>query len=324
MEPKLFDGFGDAEIDMWPELDQMPPDVFADAVATADGAITFLTDVIDGAVLDRAPGLRVISQVAVGVDNIDLGGCTLRGIPVGHTPDVLTETTADTAWALLGAAVRRIGEGIDHVRRGEWGPWRPDVLLGGDLHGTTLGIIGLGRIGIAIARRAAGFGMRVVYTAQRRKPHTEAEMRISYRTLEDLLEESDHVIIAAPLTEETRHLIDAHALGRMKPTATLVNIARGPIVDTEALVVALREGTIRGAALDVTDPEPLPADHPLVRMPNCLVIPHLGSASHRTRRAMAELAMANLADGLRGDRMQYCANPAVYEAAAPHLQAPAE
>ena len=313
MEPKLFVEFGDVEIDMWPELDEMPPDEFADAVSSADGVITFLTDVVDHALLNRASDLRVISQVAVGVDNIDLARCTLRGIPVGHTPDVLTETTADTAWALLGAAVRRVGEGIDHVRRGEWGPWRPDVLLGGDLHGTTLGIIGLGRIGIAIARRASGFGMRVIYTAQRRKPHAEAEMRVSYRALEGLLEEADHIIVAAPLTDETRHLIDARALDRMKPTATLVNIARGPIVDTEALVEALRTGSIRSAALDVTDPEPLPADHPLVGLSNCLVIPHLGSASHRTREAMAELAVANLAAGLRGDRMQHCANPSVYQ-----------
>lgn len=312
MEPKLFEGFGSADVDMWPDLERMPAARFVNAIESADAVVTFLTDVVDASVLARAPRLKAISQVAVGVDNIDLDRCTLQGIPVGHTPEVLTETTADTAWALLSAVVRRIGEGIEHVRTGQWGPWRPDVLLGGDLHGTTLGIVGLGRIGMAVARRASGFGMRVLYTSQRRKPHTEAEMRISYRALDQLLEESDHVVLAVPLTEQTLHLIDADALRRMKPNATLVNIARGPIVDTQALVAALEAGEIGGAGLDVTDPEPLPADHPLVGLANCVVIPHLGSASHQTRRAMAELAVANLVAALAGDRMPRCANPAVY------------
>lgn len=312
LEPKLFARFEGAEIDMWPELDAMPAERFRAAILSADGVITHLTDVVDGALIEAATRLTAISQVAVGVDNIDLDRCTIRGIPVGHTPDVLTETTADTAWALLAAAVRRLPEGIDHVRNGLWGPWRPDLLLGGDLHGTTLGIVGLGRIGVAIARRALGFGMRVVYTAEHRKPHTEAELKVSYRDLDELLEISDHVVLALPLTVATRHLIDTAALERMKPTATLVNIARGPIIDTDALVAALRKGVIGGAALDVTDPEPLPADHPLIGLPNCIVIPHLGSASHRTRRAMAELAVDNLAAALNGERMPKCANPAVY------------
>jgi lactate dehydrogenase-like 2-hydroxyacid dehydrogenase len=250
--------------------------------------------------------------VAVGTDNIDLAACTARSIPVGHTPDVLTETTADTAWALLGAAVRRIPEGRDHVLRGEWGAWRPDLLLGGDLHGTTLGIIGLGRIGAAVARRAAGFDMRVLYTSPSRKPHLEVELHCSFRSLDALLTQSDHVVVTVPLTDATRGLIGAGALARIKEGATLVNISRGPVVDTDALVAALAEGRIGAVALDVTDPEPLPADHPLLAFSNCLVIPHLGSASVRTRRAMLDLAVANLMAGLDGKRMKACANPDVY------------
>lgn len=316
VEPKHFDPLEGVAVTMWPESTQMPPDRLHAELEDAVGAITFLTDVIDAAVISRSPELAVVSQVAVGVDNIDLAACTSRGIPVGHTPDVLTETTADTAWALLAAAVRRIPEGFDHVRRGEWGPWRPDLLLGGDLHGTTLGIVGLGRIGSAIARRAQGFDMRVLYSARRRKPHLEASLKVSHRSLDELLVEADHVVIATPLDEDTRSLIDRSALARMKPTATLVNIARGPIVDTDALVEALRTGQIGSAALDVTDPEPLPADHPLLDLPNCLVIPHLGSASHRTRQAMTTLAFENLAAALHGRRMKACANPEVYAASA--------
>ena len=224
-----------------------------------------------------------------------------------------TVATADTAWALLAAAVRRLPEGEDHVRAGRWGPWDPSLLLGGDLAGTTLGIVGLGRIGSAIARRAAGFDMRVLYTGPRRKPHLEARLRVAFRELGALLEESDHVVLAAPLTPETRHLIGEEALRRMRPDATLVNVARGPLVDHDALVRALSEGWIARAALDVTDPEPIPADHPLVALPNCLIVPHLGSASVRTRRAMADLAVENLRRGLRGEQLRHCANPEVYE-----------
>jgi lactate dehydrogenase-like 2-hydroxyacid dehydrogenase len=291
----------------------MPPPRLREAVRDAEGVLTFLTDRIDADLLDESK-IRVVSQVAVGVDNIDVSGCTERGIPVGHTPEVLTETTADTAWALLSAAVRRIPEGRDHVASGSWGPWRPDLLLGGDLHGTVLGIVGMGRIGAAVARRAAGFDMRVVYTANHRKPHLEASLRMSYRVLDDLLAESDHVVLAVPLTAVTVGLIDASALDRMKPSATLVNVSRGPIVETAALVDALETGSIRSAALDVTDPEPLPKDHPLVSLPNCLVVPHIGSASVRTRERMASLAVENLTAGLSGRPMPRCVNSEVYGA----------
>lgn len=297
---------------VWGEPCPIPRAELEHRIVRADGLLCMLTDRIDRPLLDQAPRLGVISQMAVGVDNIDLEACTRRRLPVGHTPGVLTETTADTAWALLAAAVRRLPEGRDHVLRGEWGEWDPNLLLGGDLHDTTLGIIGLGRIGTAVARRAVGFSMHILYTGPRRKPHLEAELRAAYRSLPELLSASDHVVLTAPLTDETRHLIDAAALSAMRPDAVLVNVSRGPLVDTDALVDALRHHRIAGAALDVTDPEPLPADHPLATLPNCLVVPHLGSASVRTRRAMAALAVRNLVAGLEGHRLPACANPEVY------------
>lgn len=289
-----------ADADVWEGEGPMPREALLAAVADADGLLTMITDRVDDDLLAAAPRLRVVSQMAVGVDNVDLEACARRGIPVGHTPDVLTETTADTAFALLAASVRRIPEGIDVVREGRWGPWDPSFLLGGDLHGTTLGIVGLGRIGAAVARRAGGFDMRVLYTGPRRKPHLEVELGAGFRSLEELLSESDHVVLTAPLTPETRHLISSQALRRMKPTATLVNVGRGPLVDPDALVEALRTGTIAGAALDVTEPEPIPPEHPLVGLPSCLIVPHIGSAGVRTRRAMADLAVANLLAGVEG------------------------
>lgn len=281
----------------------MPAETLRSRLPSVDGLLCMLTDGIGPAELDRAARLRVISQMAVGVDNIDVIACSARGIPVGHTPDVLTETTADTAFALLAAAVRRIPEGRDVVRNGRWGDWDPQFLLGGDLHDTDLGIVGLGRIGTAVARRAAGFGMRVRYTSRTRKPHLESTLGAGYRELPELLEVSDHVVLTLPLSPETRHLIDGEALARMKPDATLVNVSRGPLVDHDALGRALSEGWIGRAALDVTDPEPIPAGHPLVGMPNCLIVPHIGSASVRTRAAMAGLAVDNLLAGLEGRAM---------------------
>lgn len=277
----------------------------------AEGAFTMIPDPVGAGAMSDS--LRVISQMAVGTDNIDIDAATARGIPVGHTPGVLTETTADTAWALLAAAVRRIPEGIEHVRSGAWGPWDPDLLVGGDLHGSTLGIVGLGRIGAAVARRAAGFGMHVLYHGPTRKPLLESRLTVAFRTFEGLLAESDHVVVTVPLDASTRGLIDRTALATMKAGAVLVNVSRGPVVDTDALVEALTSGSLGAAALDVTDPEPIPADHPLVTLPNCIVVPHIGSASRRTRRAMAEIAMENLVAGLEGRRLPFCANPEVYD-----------
>jgi lactate dehydrogenase-like 2-hydroxyacid dehydrogenase len=281
-------------------------------VAEAEGLLCSIPDRIDRSLLEAARKLRVISQFAVGLDNIDVAACTERGIPVGHTPDVLTDTTADTAVALLLAAVRRLPEGERLVRAGRWERWSSDLLLGGDLHHSTIGIVGLGRIGSAIARRLRGFDCTIIYTGPGRKAEAEVALGVSYRPLFDLLAQSDHVILAAPLTAGTRHLISVRELAAMKPNATLVNIARGGLVDSDALTAALREGVIGRAALDVTDPEPISPDHPLVEMDNCLIIPHLGSASARTRVAMARLAVDNLAAGLAGKRLPACANPEVY------------
>ncbi len=295
---------------LWPEDRPIDPDVLRREAASATGLYCMLTDTIDAGLLAAAPALRVVSSMAVGVDNVDLDACTARGIPVGHTPDVLTETTADLAFALLLAAARRIKEGIDFVRAGAWGPWDPALLLGEEVHGSTIGIVGLGRIGRAVARRAAGFGMRILYHNRAR---ADDEAGGEYRDdLHTMLAESDHVIVLVPLTDATLHLIDAHALAAMKPTATLVNAARGPIVDQEALHAALQDGLIAAAALDVTDPEPIPGDDPLLDLPNCIVVPHIGSATRRARAAMAGLAADNLLAGLRGERLAACANPGVY------------
>ncbi len=295
---------------LWREDRPIDPEVLRSQAADAAGIYCMLTDTVDAGLIDAAAELSVVSSMAVGVDNVDLAACTARGITVGHTPDVLTETTADLTFTLLLAAARRIGEGIDFVRGGSWGPWDPALLLGQDVHGSTLGIVGLGRIGKAVARRAGGFGMRVVY--HNRQPDPDAG-GAEYRSLPELLTEADHVVVLVPLTADTRHLIDADALAAMKPTATLVNASRGPVVDQAALYDALRTGAIAAAGLDVTDPEPMAADDPLLTLPNCIVVPHVGSATTAARAAMANLAADNLLAGLRGERLPACANPEVYD-----------
>ena len=312
INPRAAELLGEHEVWTWPENRTVPRGLLLERVVDADGALVMLTDRVDAEFLEAGSRLLVVSQMAVGVDNIDLEACTRRGIPVGHTPDVLTETTADMAWALLAAAARRIPEGRDYVLGGHWQEWDPELLLGSDLWGTTLGIVGMGRIGEAVARRAAGFSMRVVYNSRSPKPDFEEETEASYRVLGDLLSEADHVVITASYTPETHYLIDSSALALMKPTATLVNIARGPLVDPDALFRALRSGSIGAAALDVTEPEPIPVDHELLALPNCLVIPHLGSASRGTRLAMATRAVENLLAGVAGKPVPWCANPWVY------------
>lgn len=287
------------EVGVWEGDGPIPRDDLLEAVATKEGLLCMITERIDDALLDAAPRLRVLSQMAVGVDNIDVAACLRRGVLVGHTPGVLTETVADTAFALLAALVRRIPEGQDLVKAGKWGPWSPFHMVGGDLHGTTLGVVGMGRIGRAVANRALGFGMDIVYSSPSDKPDAPGRRL----PLSQLLEESDHVVLCAALTEATVGVIGAPELEMMKTSAFLVNVARGPLVETDALVEALRTGEIGGAALDVTDPEPLPGGHPLLEFPNCLVVPHIGSASMRTRRAMARLAVENLDLGLRGEEM---------------------
>ena len=278
------------DVDVWPE--RLPPsrDALLRGVGEAEGLLSLLTDRIDEELLDAAPALRVVSNYAVGYDNVDVAAAATRAIPVGHTPDVLTEATADLTFALLMAAARRLGEAAAAARVGDWLTWEPGMFLGADVHGATLGIVGLGRIGQAVARRAEGFGMTVL----------SAGPREGTTPLATLLRRSDFVSIHCPLTDSTRGLIDAGALELMKPNAILINTARGPIVDQDALGEALRNGDIGGAALDVTDPEPLPADDPLWRAPNLLIVPHIGSATRTARERMTEIAVENLLAGLDG------------------------
>jgi glyoxylate reductase len=281
------------DVEVWPE--QLPPgkeELLARA-PELEGLLSLLTDPVDAELLEAAPRMRAISNYAVGVDNVDLDAAAERGIPVGNTPGVLTDTTADLAVALMLGISRHLAEGDAYVRRGEWRTWETGLLLGHDLHGSTVGIVGFGRIGQAVAGRVEGFGCEILHTSR-----SGGDV-----PLEELLERSDFVSVHTPLTAETRGLIGDEALGRMKPTAYLVNTARGPIVDSDALVRALKEGRIAGAALDVTDPEPLPAGNPLLEAPNLLVLPHLGSATHATRERMADMAVDNLLAGLAGEPM---------------------
>lgn len=314
-EPGLEPVRAATKADVWP--DELPPprDELLRRVAGVDGLLSLLTDRVDDELLDAAgPQLKVVSNFAVGFDNIDVPACTARGIPVGNTPGVLTETTADLAFALLMAVARRLPEGYDYVRAGQWKTWGPMLLLGPDVHGATLGIVGFGRIGREMARRAAGFSMRVLYYDVH-PASADDEERLNARRVEmdELLAESDFVSLHTNLTEDTRHLINADALRAMKSTAVLINTSRGPVVDHDALYEALRDGQIFGAGLDVTDPEPLPSDHPLLTLPSCLVVPHIASASVVTRGKMATMAADNLLYGLRGERLPTCVNPEVYE-----------
>ncbi len=300
-------------LDIWEEDRPIPRQELLQRVREADGLYCMLTERVDDELLEAAPRLRVVSNMAVGYDNIDVAACTRRGIPVGNTPGVLTDTTADLAFALILTAARRIVEAADYVRAGAWQTWSPDLLLGHDVYGATLGILGLGRIGAAVARRATGFGMRVMYHSRRRHEEVEAALGITYVDFDTLLREADILSIHTPLTPETYHLIGEQELRQMKPTAILVNTARGGVVDPQALYKALTQGWIAYAALDVTEPEPIPPDDPLVSLPNCIIVPHIGSASHATRRRMALMAAENVLAGVRGDPLPYCVNPEVYE-----------
>jgi lactate dehydrogenase-like 2-hydroxyacid dehydrogenase len=289
------------QVDLWPRDEVIPRGDLLAGVAEADGLLSMLTDPIDAELLEAAPSLRAIANNAVGTDNIDLEAATARGIPVGNTPDVLTDSTADLTVALMLAASRRLVEGDRLVRDGGWRAWSPGFMLGRDLHATTVGIVGAGRIGSAVARRLEAFGCEVITAGRDR-----AE-------LDRLLAAADFVSLHCPLTPQTRHLIGEAELRAMRESAYLVNTARGAVVDTAALERALHQGWIAGAALDVTDPEPLPGDHPLLSAPNLTVVPHLGSATERTRAAMGDLAVDNLLAALAGERMLRCANPEVYE-----------
>ena len=286
------------DVEVWPGRLPPPREELMARAPSLEGLLSLLTDRVDAELIEAAPRLRAISNYAVGVDNVDVDAAVARGIPVGNTPDVLTESTADLALALMLGIARRLAEGEAFVRAGEWRTWEPGLMLGHDLHGATVGIVGFGRIGQAVGRRLEGFGCELVTTS-----------RSGGVPLAELLERSDFVTVHSPLTPDTRGLIGAEALRRMKPTAYLVNTARGPIVDTDALTRALHSAEIAGAALDVTDPEPLPGDHPLLQAPNLLVLPHVGSATHDTRGRMADIAVDNLLAGLAGEPMPHQVTP---------------
>ena len=266
-----------------------------------DALYTYGHPRVDGAMLDRLPGIKVISNYGVGVDHIDLPAAAARGIPVGNTPGILDGATADMAFTLLLAAARRLAEGDRYARSARFTVYDPGYMLGREVHGATLGIIGMGRIGQQIAKRASGFDMTVLYHNRHRRDEVASAVGATYVSRDELLATADYVVLCVPLTAETRSLIGRDELRQMKPTTILVNVARGPIVDTAALTEALQQRWIYGAALDVTDPEPLPRDHPLLTLDNVTIAPHLGSATEQTRQRMAEISVANLRAGLRGE-----------------------
>lgn len=300
-----------ADVAVWPGDDPPSREELLARCAVAEGLLCVLSERVDDELLDSSPRLRIVSQMAVGYDNIDVPAATRRRVLVTNTPGVLTETTADMAFALLLGFARRIVEGDRVVREGRWPPWRPTFFLGRDVHDTVLGIVGLGAIGTAVARRARAFNMRVLYTSRTRKPEAEAKLGLEWCDLSTLLQRSDWVSLHVALNAETRHLIGAEQLGLMRSDAVLVNTARGGVVDETALVEALRNGGIAGAALDVFATEPLAVDSPLLSFDNVLVAPHSGSATVRTRTAMADLAVDNLLAFFRGELPPAPVNPDV-------------
>jgi glyoxylate reductase len=302
----------DAEV--WPEPLPPPYEVLIRKVRGMDALLCLLTDKIDAALMDAiGPQVKVISQMAVGFDNVDVAAATARGIPIGNTPGVLTDTTADFAWALLMAAARRVVEGDKFTRAGKWKTWGPIDFLGPDIAGATLGIVGFGRIGRAVAQRARGFEMRILYSDPKRQPEAEQKYGAQYAELDALLQEADFVSLHTTLSEKTYHLMDDARLKLMKPSGILINTSRGPVVDPTALYRALSSGAIAYAALDVTEPEPIKPDDPLLKLDNIIIAPHIASASFQTRNKMAEMAAANLIAGLRGESLPNCVNPQVYE-----------
>ncbi len=289
------------ELDLWEGA--MPPsrDILLQRVRGVEGILATVADRMDGEVMDAAGSqLKVISNYAVGYDNVDVPAARARGIHVGNTPGVLTETTADLAFTLLLASARRVQESISYVRDGHWKTWGPKILLGADVTGATLGIIGLGRIGQAMARRARGFDMTILACGPHLTQDQAADVGATAVDLDTLLRESDFVSLHVLLNTDTRHLINAETLAKMKPTAILINTTRGPVVDQKALYDAVSRGIIGGAALDVTDPEPMPTDDPLLTLPNVLIVPHVGSATIQTRDKMAVMAAENLIAGVTG------------------------
>ncbi|WP_029421119.1 2-hydroxyacid dehydrogenase [Alicyclobacillus macrosporangiidus] len=289
--------------------DPVPDDEVLAGVRDADGLVIYSRVKVNQAVLDAAPRLRVVSNIAVGYDNLDIPALTRRGVVATNTPGVLTETTADLAFALLMAIARRVVEADRYVKSGQWDGWRPSLMVGRDVYGATIGIVGMGRIGQAVARRARGFDMRILYHNRSRNPQAEAALGAEYKPLDDLLREADFVVLLTPLTPETTRLIGARELALMKPDAYLINAARGAVVDEAALIEALREGRIAGAALDVYEQEPVALDNPLLQMDNVVTLPHIGSATKATRIAMAVTAARNMVAALAGEVPPNAVNP---------------
>ena len=304
-----------ADTEVWPYDEPPTPEQLLGKVVEADGILTNIMDRIDADVFQAAHRLKVVSQLGVGVDNIDVAEATRRGVLIGNTPGVLAKATADIAFGLLMSAARRISEGDRWLRAGNWKmQYHPMVWLGAEVHGATLGIIGMGQIGVEMAKRARGFDMRVIYYSRTRKLELESQLGMEYFEPSDLLSTADFVTLHIPLTLETRHFIGERELRLMKPAAILVNTARGAVVDSQALYTALKEGWISGAALDVTDPEPILPDDPLLTLDNLVITPHIGSASIDSRRRTCLLAARNVVAGIEGRRLEACANPEVYAA----------
>jgi glyoxylate reductase len=301
------------EMRIWDEDRPVPRDILTKELMEADGLYCLLTDTVDRELLVHAQRLKVVSNMAVGYNNIDVDAATSERILVTNTPGVLNETTADLTFALLLASARRLVEASDYLRSGSWNTWSPMLLTGQDVHGATLGIVGLGRIGEAIAKRARGFDMRLLYHSRSRKPGAEKELGLEYCNLETLLREADFVCLMTPLTSDTKHLIGEKELSLMKKRAVLINTARGGILDEAALYRALADGVIWGAGLDVFEEEPVPSDHPLLSLPNVTVLPHIGSASISTRIKMAEIAADNLLSALCNEIPANLVNPKVVE-----------
>lgn len=299
------------EIEVWPEELPPPYEVLLEKARDAEGLVTMLSDKIDATLMDAAPKLRVVSNMAVGYDNITIAEATKRHIVVGNTPGVLTKTTADLAFTLLMAAARRVVEADNYTRKGRWKTWGPKILLGQDIHNATLGIIGLGRIGAEVAKRGRGFNMKVLYYDEiRRSEEEERRLGVEYvPDLAKLLPRADFVTVHVPLLPQTHHLIGAAEFAMMKPTAVFINTSRGPVVDQKALYEALKSGQIFTAGLDVTEVEPIPLDDPLLTLDNVIIAPHIGSASFTTRKNMALMAAENLLAGLRGQAPPNCVNP---------------
>jgi len=303
------------EAEVWPDYAPPPKKVIIEKAAKVDALATLLSDEIDAEVFDAAPNLKIVAQMAVGFDNIDVQEATKRGIRVTNTPGVLTETTADFAWTLLMAVARRIAEADKYVRTGKWKVgWHPMMLQGRDVYGATIGIVGLGRIGCAIAKRAKGFDMTALYYDVIRRPDFEKEYDIQFTELDTLFQKADFITINTPLTKETFHLVDEKKLKLMKKTAYIINNARGPIVDEKALYKALKEGWIAGAALDVFEQEPTPVENPLLKLDNVVVAPHISSASYETRSRMAGMVAENLVAFFEGKTPPNLVNPEVAKA----------